>query len=329
MAGGKNKPCILCGNEAFHVCFADNGIQEMPAGQRAGSAGSTGPVRLIIFCCDQCGLAFLHPPHWKHPQSARRGTDIPTVTGALNDAACGCRAWRIVAAPEMGQDELKEIGQFSQPPGRLLNVGNDFTDILETARLFGWNSSTLNAPDLEEFAGRPQKAAPAATSQSYDVIRLENSLEKAENPKEYLEKVQKILNKNGLLVVTAPDSRGWDFPIYGQGLSLWPLDLPRWFFTAQTLTELLNVSGYKVLKVTTFETRYAFPPDFPALDPQISGEHEFGDFPPLSTHSFSGAKHLRVFARPERKGMFSSLWAEQQAYHPAEDFNAVLSFDDA
>ena len=129
-------------------------------------------------------------------------------------------------------------------------------------------------------------------------------------------------------MVTTPDSQQWDFPIYGQGLSLWPLDLPRWLFNTNTLTRLLKASGYKILKVTRFETQFTLPADF--LSPDIPEWRDSGNSinPTLPTTMLNPAEYLRIFARQDRKGIFSSKWAEQQEYHPAKpvaDFEAVLS----
>jgi hypothetical protein len=126
-----------------------------------------------------------------------------------------------------------------------------------------------------------------------------------------------MLRKNGLLVVTTPDCSGWDFPIFGQGLSLLPLDIPRWFFTPGSLRELLKQSGYKVLKVTTFETKYTLPADssIPHTPKDCVHPRNITDMPSLSQ---KGTRHLRIFARQDRRGIFSSMWMEEQEFQSSE-----------
>jgi len=232
----------------------------------------------------------------------------------------------------VSREEVEEIGQFKKPPGNLLCVGQDHGDILETARLYGWNSQVIfNLTDNQtaDFDA-PVSAGPAVTvERRYDVIRLEHSLENAPDPRIYLKTVGKILSPTGLLVISTPDISTWDFPLYGQGSELWSVDLPIWFFTQESLKRLLVDCGFKVLKISPFRVLKAPP----SCDPAPDMAHPYcgdgaippslGFDPPLTKCSVStvtrfgpGGRHFRVFARWNERRIPARLRAGQRRAEP-------------
>ena len=77
MGGGDNKPCILCGNKSFHVCFADSGIDASSAAMSAGGVWNTDTSRLVVSRCNRCGLAFLNHPHRRNTARERQCKNLP------------------------------------------------------------------------------------------------------------------------------------------------------------------------------------------------------------------------------------------------------------
>ena len=152
-----------------------------------------------------------------------------------------------VTSPQVGVAEIEEICRFLRPPGRFLNVGRDCSDIMETARLFGWTSESVTELRKRSESEIEDLSSAVSLQQRYNVVRMEGSLERALNPESLLERAGQYLCRNGLLVITMPDYSNWDFSLYGQGESLLPMDLPCWFFTPDTLKRLLMRLGYKVL----------------------------------------------------------------------------------
>jgi SAM-dependent methyltransferase len=147
---------------------------------------------------------------------------------------------------------MEEIALFRPPPGALLNVGLDGFDIIETARLYGWQSSSETGQYGTHAEQSQTPCATCISEEEFDVVRLQGSLERVDDPVAFLEQMSGILRRNGVLVVSLPDFSGWEDPLYGEGPALWPVDLPKWFFTPQTLEHLLAAAGYTTLKVTTF-----------------------------------------------------------------------------
>lgn len=282
------EPCILCGGGRFVTRFTGAGPQSSAMGCR-------------IISCRQCGLTF------KQPDAAGEDCFTSKRAGELvSDQSQPSREFISqepdkFMSPGVGMGEIEEIGRFRSPPGTFLNVGSDCSAIMEAARLSGWHSrwaADLPEPVVESLH---QPLGHFSFVDRFDVIRLEGSLERSADPEAYLRQAAKALNHDGLLVITTPDCQGWDFMLYGQGESLWPIDLPNWFFTPSSLKRLMARSGYRILRVSHFDATYECPPvTFSSMiAPQIPDDvfSIVGVSPPLSY----SMKVFRILARPQRR----------------------------
>jgi hypothetical protein len=203
----------------------------------------------------------------------------------------------LVASPESGYREIEEINRYKRPPGTFLNIGGDQADVLEIARMKGWYSAALGSLPSEVDDKSASHFVKVINRLKYDVVRLEGTLERADDPKQILDRISGVLHRRGLLVVSTPDCEGWDSPLFGQGATLFPQDLPKWFFTSGTLKRLLADCGYKVLKATSYHLDFQpLPRDgFSILPPDIGGDGAGGDF--LPPQALPSVRYLRVLAR--------------------------------
>lgn len=257
MGGNPRTKCILCGGSDFQQVFALKDESVFPQLERPGNKFDSWAC--AVLSCKRCGLAF----RWDlSGRKIERQQDPGNHPLLAEDGIC-VNPLKVIpncnVSPHTGLEELEEIGQFKNPPGAFLNIGNDGFDIVETSRLMGWHSSIFASN--EEILSRRDNTPLEGAGQElqFDVVRLEGSLERAENPFTYLEQISGMLHKHGLLVVSMPDYSAWNFPIYGQGPSVEPDHLQRWFFTPQTLDQLLITDGYEVLRVSKFTTSYELP----------------------------------------------------------------------
>ncbi|MCP4646624.1 MAG: hypothetical protein GY852_02670 [bacterium] len=183
--------------------------------------------------------------------------------------------------------------------------------------MFGWTSE--NAEQLESNCPEPELTpAKALLTTRYDVVRLENSLEYSENPFTFLKKVEEVIQKNGLLVISAPDSRGWNFQLYGEGATLLDADLPSWFFTPTTLSQLLVQCGFRILRVSTFAGKKFLPANLFTDSIPLNGENDHFASDRALLPELHEENYFRIFARPDEKRMFKAMRMQEKESMPAE-----------
>jgi len=255
-------------------------------------SSSAGMQKREILQCERCGLmqstgmplSNLHDgekPVFTMADSPHEGdvTSVSVPLGALS--------------PDFGKREIAEINSFNNPPGTFLNIGHDSMDILETARLKGWNSAAvawIEEASANQTASVVQKGLGKLR---YDVVRLESSLEFSREPISFLQRIARVMRKEGLLVISTPDCTGWDFNLFGDGSFRLDNDIPCWFFTPETLRLLLEKVGFKVIKVTNFTMQCGHQPGIVPLN--IAGDAPQNEL--TNCEISSKIRYFRVFAR--------------------------------
>jgi hypothetical protein len=272
---------------------------------------ATADVRVVS--CPNCGFT------WRTDAGARAGSTCPLAR--REPAAFGC----LTASPEAGIEEMEEIRLFFDSPGSLLNVGNDSSDIIETARIYGWKSQTVAAIEeaevyAEPVSAYPRDVRPQSRRGTFHVVRLEDALENAPDPGDYLHKIAAYLDGKGLLIVNAVDFSRWDFALFGEGSPNLPGSIPRWFFTPRILQTLLEKSGFRVLKITPYRVPQIGFPLEPAVDarfPQSASGRSALDF---TAENAPFVSRFRIIAqsaqRASRRGHLA--WN----YHPQSESHA-------
>ncbi|MBU0518624.1 class I SAM-dependent methyltransferase [bacterium] len=280
--------CIVCGKTDYEVCFS--------AGVESLLSASNEQKREILQC-QCCGLLQSKGT----PGYRLNGGEIPAtcspdgISGGHNHH----HVFQLQGAisPDFGHRELAEINAYTHPPGTFLNIGNDSMDILETARLKGWNSAAVAW--IEEASSQQNNSVlqKGLRSLRYDVVRLENSLENSPEPVSFLQRISRLLRKDGLLVISTPDCTGWDFKLAGDGTHLFQNDLPCWFFTPRTMELLLQRAGFKVLKSSNFNMRFgpSTSKRSTSSPPDIAGDAPHGEL--LLPEANMNVRFFRVLAR--------------------------------
>ncbi len=86
-------------------------------------------------------------------------------------------------------------------------------------------------------------------SNSFDVVTLNNVLEHLFKPQETLEKISKVIKKDGILVITVPNIESIGFQFFKR--DWYGVDAPRhlYQFSLDTLGNMLSDCGFEVTKV--------------------------------------------------------------------------------
>ncbi len=86
----------------------------------------------------------------------------------------------------------------------------------------------------------------------YDIVTAFHYFEHELYPNEVLQKLHKIVKKDGVLLLELPNVNSIGFKLFGK---YWPsLDIPRHVFhyTPETLTKILNKNGFEVKKIVKY-----------------------------------------------------------------------------
>jgi SAM-dependent methyltransferase len=143
--------------------------------------------------------------------------------------------------------------------GRLLDVGCGDGTFLMAAQQKGWtvvgtemnpHVARSNGLDVRDTIEDVSDRAP------FDCITLWHSLEHMRDPRSMLSGLLRLLKSNGRLIIAVPDAGGLQAKMFGR--KWFHLDVPRhlYHFDADSLTHLLQSSGYSVRRQWHQELEY-------------------------------------------------------------------------
>lgn len=226
--------CNLCGSHKStqHLVRADLNI------------GLEGRFRLVE--CEECGLVYQRP----RPTIGEFGSLYPPGYDQYppNETSTIGRFEK-----NYGLDKRIRLIQQYVEHGKLLDVGCATGSFLARARELDWDVAGIEpSPAASEYARGTRKldvhtgtldSFPFPT-EKYDVITMWNVIEHIPNPGQALKKTAELLKPEGLLVITTPRLGSWEHRVFGEA---WiGYELPRHFFvfSSETLSRLLNQSGF-------------------------------------------------------------------------------------
>jgi SAM-dependent methyltransferase len=142
--------------------------------------------------------------------------------------------------------------------GRLLDIGSGDGRFLEAAREAGWQVAGLEIHPDAVAAGYPlfRTLEEASHQAPYECITLWHVLEHIPNPADYVSRLRRMLEPEGVLLMAVPDFGGFQARLFGRH---WlHLDVPRhlYHFTAPALWKLLDTAGFEVLRTWHQELEY-------------------------------------------------------------------------
>jgi len=144
-------------------------------------------------------------------------------------------------------------------PGKLLDVGCAYGFFMRVANGRGWQSIGVelsekaadyakNSLGLNVLCGDIETVS--LSNNSFNLITLWDVIEHLSKPRSVLEKLHDILVDGGLLALTTPDIESLPAKLTGQRwLGFKSSAEHLWYFSKQTITRLLEKTGFKVEKI--------------------------------------------------------------------------------
>jgi len=168
---------------------------------------------------------------------------------------------RILLWPDKTLRELK--GRHPLPwrgEGKVLDVGCGVGGHLKTLQDQGWEPYGIEISEVAAAHARELLTGNIHTGtlesapfppQSFDLILMSHSLEHLPSPVAALRLVHRLLNGDGLLVVSVPNVDSLEFKLFGRWW--FPLDPPRHFyhFDKHSLSGIFAQAGFRLQRVRT------------------------------------------------------------------------------
>ncbi len=197
-----------------------------------------------IVKCNECGLVYLNP----RPKKSELGKYYPIAS-----------YWGTDVDRAQSYGFLYRLILAQKKTGRILDIGAGTGMFLSYFAEQGWRTD-----GVEYSKGAVQYAQKKFNLKlkkgdfldfhfprhTYDVITLNNVLEHLYEPVETLTEVYKTLKKDGILVITVPNSKSLGFTLFGK--NWYALQPPRHVthFSDTTLTQMLESAGFRVKTIS-------------------------------------------------------------------------------
>jgi len=140
--------------------------------------------------------------------------------------------------------------------GKLLDVGCNEGRGLEFFKAHGFsaeglelNSRAAEVARSKGFTVHGSSLEGFASENKYDVIVLSNVLEHSLNPADMLQHIYRLLNSEGQVWISCPNSQSWLRAVFGRYWINWHVPFHVTHFSSDTLREMLRVSKFEVIKL--------------------------------------------------------------------------------
>jgi 2-polyprenyl-3-methyl-5-hydroxy-6-metoxy-1,4-benzoquinol methylase len=140
--------------------------------------------------------------------------------------------------------------------GSLLDVGCNEGRGLEFYRRIGFsaeglelNSKAAEVARTKGFTVYGSTLEGFTSEKKYDVVVLSNVLEHSLNPVSMLRNIHRLLNTNGQVWISCPNSRSWLRSVFGRYWINWHVPFHIVHFSPDTLEEVLKKSKFEIVKI--------------------------------------------------------------------------------
>lgn len=204
-----------------------------------------------IMICLQCGFCWVYPQPSDEKLEKRYNEDYNEIWLITKDNSSVQ-----IMKKKTFEKRLKKIQEFKNS-GRILDIGCATGMFLELASEKGWESYGLDVGEYaielakKKFGNNIYKGTLEQAKYDndyFDVITMFDVIEHMRNPSDSLRETNRILKKDGLLVITTPNITSFACKFYGKN---WPyFDLEHlYYFSPDTLKRMLNSSGFEVSEI--------------------------------------------------------------------------------
>ena len=243
--------CDLCGGDEAQVLFQGQDTLDLD------------PTVFSIVQCQRCGLAYLNPRPTQRALSAYYSANYfkSFSSGSLSSLRVR-RLFKQFYGVLIGGLARKVE---ALPPGRVLDVGCGDGRYLDLFRARGWETCGVDptavaierARSLGLHVFRGELTAADLPGSYFDLVVMRYTLENMHNPSEVLREVRRVLKDDGCLFLAVPTIDSPAARLF-KGYSAY-VDVPRhlYFFTAATLTRMLERAGFRVERLAAVPSWFA------------------------------------------------------------------------
>ncbi len=255
MPGPKRK-CSVCGEDDFVYLFRPS--------------QSPGP----IVRCKKCSFVYVHPIETTQaliqegpvlggrPAYLLESSNLDEIDGSWEQPIIKGYLTEWSARKINAQDALRHISDLTVNHGRLLDIGCFCGLFLSVASQAGWECDGIEPLVMPAIYARGRFGLHVITDtlrddtypqEFFDVVTSFQVFEHLINPDQEIQKIRRILKTNGILVIEVPDIDTGLVKLAGPRHRHFVQDHVS-FFSAKTLTLLLNQKGFQVMR-TCYPTR--------------------------------------------------------------------------
>jgi len=224
--------CNLCGFQEIELLYIKNKFE--------------------IVKCKNCGLIFVsNPPNSSLLQNEYYNKDYyqgKVYKNYLGEACSRIRDFK---------KRIKAINKLYPCKGKLLDVGCALDFFLQAAKEEGWNvygmelskEASLQAQEKGFKVIQGDFCKIVLVKEKFDVVTFWDCIEHLEDPKGALLKANQLLKESGVVVISTGNIDSIDAKI---SRDKWDLLYPPYhlyFFSQDTLNQLLGKTGFQIIKI--------------------------------------------------------------------------------
>lgn len=240
-----NVNCNLCGRDDYRVRFpSTNENDKLDIDAMRCTYSGYGHHAQIVECL-HCGLVYANP---------RWPSDV--VLDAYSAVEDETYVEERIGRELTFRHHLHQMERITGPAGGrdLLDVGAYIGVFVEVAQAAGWRAQGIEpsawAASIAQSRGLDVRAgtldSPDLAAESFDVVTLWDVIEHLADPATELQRARALLRPGGWLVIHTMDI---DAPIARLMGGRWPwlMDMHLYYFSRDTLGQMLTDQGYKVV----------------------------------------------------------------------------------
>ncbi len=238
-----NVKCNLCGADDYIVMYKATKTEYDPSVVISAAGGIIGTQQIVK--CKHCGLIYVEPR-----------LESEFVINSYKNSTDELYVSQTTAREKTFHHYLNIVEQYSPKKGRILDVGTASGNFLKIAKENGWEVAGVELSnwlaeygnkryDVNIFAGTLIEAR--YPDNYFDVVTIWDMLEHSTNPLAELKEVNRILKKDGILIINYPDIGTPMAKVAGKH---WWFLLSNhlYYFNSTTIRKMLEKNNFLVLR---------------------------------------------------------------------------------
>lgn len=236
--------CNLCGSKDYNVMYEPTKKDYDPTQIFSASGGVMGTQHIVR--CKECGLVYVNPR-----------VEEELVIDAYSNAEDELYVSQADGRQKTFKKALKLVERFRPSKGKILDVGCAAGFFLNVAKKSGWETFGVEPSKWLGEWGNKNFGLNIVNGvlkegnfkeDYFDVVTMWDVLEHTPDPISELKEVNRVLKKDGVVIINFPDVGSWMAKAAGRNWWFF-LSVHLYHFTPKTLTKMLEKSGLRVISV--------------------------------------------------------------------------------